>query len=223
MGILKIQKLTKLNQQKLVLHRVLLMWKLSAMCFGKLVDLDKSVINYRPWLLMALYSCGFDFINVLDGRELDFHHGLWTQSKANVEHVFVLDIRFPSWKLEITTSELIKRVWYLSFLPRLLVQSNWSELCLSDQFNLSSGPFLGYKPWLLDREKDNANPVLWLASRGHFRAYVQSFSSREDSHMNTKERILTPRVFSTVIKTKYCVECLQGQRVLKIVVPELLA
>ena len=42
-------------------------------------------------------------------------------------------------------------------------------------------------------------------------------------HMNTKERILTPRVFSTVIKTKYCVECLQGQRVLKIVVPELLA
>ena len=41
--------------------------------------------------------------------------------------------------------------------------------------------------------------------------------------MNTKERILTPRVFSTVIKTKYCVECLQGQRVLKIVLPELLA
>ena len=81
MGILKIQKLTKLNQQKLVLHRVLLMWKLSAMRFGKLVDLDKSVINQRPWLLMALYSCGFDFINVLDGRELDSHHGLWTQSK----------------------------------------------------------------------------------------------------------------------------------------------
>ena len=52
------------------------MWKLSAMCFGKLVDLDKSVINQRPWLLMALYSCGFDFINVLDGREVDSHHGL---------------------------------------------------------------------------------------------------------------------------------------------------
>ena len=127
---------------------------------------------------------------------------------------------YLSW---ILTIELIKRVWYLSFLPILLVQSNWPELCLSDQVNLSSGPFLGYKLWLLDREKDNANPVLWLASRGHFRAYVQSFSSREDSHMNTKERILTPRVFSTVIKTKYCVECLQGQRVLKIVVPELLA
>ena len=71
MDILKIQKLTKLDQQKLVLHRVLLMWKLSAMCFGKLVNLDKSVINQRPWLLMTLYSCGFDFINVLDGRELD--------------------------------------------------------------------------------------------------------------------------------------------------------
>ena len=160
---------------------------------------------------------------------MDYEHKAKPQTccfsgnNTNVEHVFVLDIRFPSWKLEITTSELIKRVWYLSFLPRLLVQSNWPELCLSDQFNLSSGPFLGYKPWLLDREKDNANPVLWLASRGHFRAYVQSFSSREDSNMNTKERILTPRVFSTVIKTKYCVECLQGQRVLKIVVPELLA
>ena len=76
MGILKIQKLTKLNQLKLVLHRVLVMWKLSAMCFGKLVDLDKSVINQHPWLPMALYSCGFDFINVLDGRELDSHHGL---------------------------------------------------------------------------------------------------------------------------------------------------
>ena len=75
-GILNIQKLTKLNQQKLVLHKLLLLWKLSVMCFGKLVDLDKSVINKRPWLLMALYSCGFHFINVLDGREVDSHHGL---------------------------------------------------------------------------------------------------------------------------------------------------
>ena len=53
MGILKIQKLTKVNQYKLVLHRALLMWKLSAMCFGKLVDLDKIVINQHPWLLIA--------------------------------------------------------------------------------------------------------------------------------------------------------------------------
>ena len=46
------------------------------MYFGKLVDLDKSVIDQLPRLLMALYSCGFDFINVLDGREVDSHHGL---------------------------------------------------------------------------------------------------------------------------------------------------
>ena len=52
------------------------MWKLSAMYFGKLVVLDKSVINQRPWSLMALYSGGFDFINVLDRWEVDSHHGL---------------------------------------------------------------------------------------------------------------------------------------------------
>ena len=44
------------------------------------------------------------------------------------------------------------------------------------------------------------------------------------SHLAPERSLrLTPRLFSTVIKTKYCVECLQGQRVLKIVLPELLA
>ena len=138
------------------------------MCFDNLVDLDKSVFTNQPASMVTesfvLLSLWFDKCFGWSGSRIPS----WTMStKQSPRPVvsqgitqmlnrylsWILDFRYSLlWKLEITTKELW--VWYLRFRPRLLVQSKWSELCLGDRFNPSSGPFQWYKPWLLDCRYD---------------------------------------------------------------------
>lgn len=61
----------------------------------------------------------------------------FSRNYSNVENAFVFHIRYLLLKLEITTSELIVRVWNSTFLPRLHAQSKWAEISLGDRFQLN--------------------------------------------------------------------------------------